>query len=295
MLLTQLEYFLALAREQHFGRAASSVYVTPSTLSESVRKLETELGTPLVRRGRSVQGLTPEGEIVQRWARRIVADHQALTDEIAAARQWLAARARLGAIPSGVAAIAGILNALGEQHPLVTASVTSGLTSEQIVSGIRSYELDAGVIHPSAADGPDLHVSSLSPVRSVVVSRADVLPPELSEVTGEQLVELPLCLLEPRMRARQLLDLRLREHGLEAHPRVEADSVEMLLSLVARGSWVAVIPESSLRAGPITGLRVLPLVVPEVLSPLALVRMADQPTSPLAHAIDAAAAGFTRP
>ncbi|CAM5413594.1 LysR family transcriptional regulator [Corynebacterium variabile] len=59
MLLTQLEYFDALARERHFGRAAASCFVTTSTMSEAVRKLEAELGVPLVNRGRSSSRTSP--------------------------------------------------------------------------------------------------------------------------------------------------------------------------------------------------------------------------------------------
>lgn len=51
MLLSQLAYFEALAREEHFGRAAESCYVSTSTLSEAIRKLEAEVGFPLVNRG----------------------------------------------------------------------------------------------------------------------------------------------------------------------------------------------------------------------------------------------------
>lgn len=291
MLLTQLEYFLALAREKHFGRAAAATYVSPSTLSEAVRKLETELGVPLVRRGRSFQGLTPEGDIVLRWARRIVADHRALSDELAAAQDRLSTRARFGVIPSGIDAVARILTALGAAQPLVTASVTTGMTSEEIVVRVRGYELEAGIIHPSAADGPDLHVIPLEPVRAVAVSRSGTFPPGAQEVTGEMLTEVPLCLLEPHMRARQIFDQRMREYGIDARPRIETDSVETLLALSGIGPWVAVVPESSLHGNMHTGLHVLPLQDPEVLSPLALVRMADQPTPPLANAIDAAAHG----
>lgn len=288
MLLSQLEYFVALARERHFGRAAAAEFISPSTLSESIRKLETQLGVPLVRRGRSFQGLTPEGELVLVWAQRMVADHRGLTDELAAARDRLSTRARFGVIPSAIDAAARIVTALEAAHPLVTVSVSTGLTSEEIVARLRAYEFDAGVIHPSAADGPDLHVLPLDPVQAVAVCRPDALPPEIEVVDGGMLESLPLCLLEPHMRARQIFDERIGEFGLDVLPRVETDSVEALLALAMAGPWVAVVPESALHHAT-TELRVLPLVEPEVLTPLALVRMADDPMPPIAAAIDTAA------
>ncbi|MBO1902980.1 LysR family transcriptional regulator [Leucobacter weissii] len=287
MLLTQLEYFLALAREQHFGRAAAASFVSPSTLSEAVRKLEAELGVPLVHRGRSFEGLTGEGELVLVWARRIVADHRALSDEIAVARERLATRARFGVIPSGIAAVSRIVTRLSDANPLVSCSIASGLTSEEIVARLRSYELDAGIIHPSAADGPDLHTVPLASVRAVVVCGADAFDADVDEVTGEMLARAPLCLLSPGMRARQVFDQEMHAHGLDLAPRVETDSVEALLALVSEGSWTAVVPESSLGGRLDPGLRVLPLVDPEVRTPLALVRIADDPAPPLSTAIDA--------
>ena len=290
MLFTQLEYFVAVARAEHFGRAAASLYVSQSALSEGIRKLETELGVPLIRRGRTFQGLTPEGELVLKWAQRILSGYRALGDELTDARDRLASHLRFGAIPSGVAHAAALVTAFREAHPLSRASLSSGLTSEQIVAGLRDYELDAGLIHPSAADGPDLLTIPVYEDRAVAVVGAG-LPIEQTAITGRRLAELPLCLLDRRMRGRQLLDLASAEHGIVLEPRFEADSVEGLLMLVRTGPWAAVVPESAVRLrGDDPTLRVLPITAPEILMPIMLARLADEPMSPLASAIDAAAA-----
>ena len=59
MLFRQLEYFVALAQERHFARAASACYVSQPALSEAIRKLESELNVPLVRRGQKFEGSDP--------------------------------------------------------------------------------------------------------------------------------------------------------------------------------------------------------------------------------------------
>src|SRR6478735_3425407 len=118
MQLTQLEYFVAVAREQHFGRAAASCFVSPSALSEAIRKLEIELGVPLVRRGRVFEGLTPEGGRALVWARRALAADRALRDELAAAQEKLSSEVRFGVIPSAVNRAATLLTALTSRHPL---------------------------------------------------------------------------------------------------------------------------------------------------------------------------------
>lgn len=288
--MTQLEYFVALAREAHFGRAAAACFVSPSTLSESLRKLEVELGVPLVRRGHAYKGLTPEGELALPWARRVVADQAALTEELTAARGKLNGTARIGTIPSGIAAATHVVSALTEAHPLVRSTLRTGLSSEDVVARLRAFELDAGIIHPTAADGPDLVTAGLGDVTSVVVASPGMFDEALGAVSGSMLTSLRLGLLAPGMRARQLADEAWRKAGLEMRPAAEADSIEALLGLVGAGMWAVVVPESSVatrRKDP--SIHVLPLVEPTISTPLAVVRLATKPLPALMRALDDAA------
>ena len=71
MVLKQLAYLIALAREKHFGRAALAAHISQPTLSASIRALEEELGAPIVERGHRFNGLTAEGELVlELWSSR---------------------------------------------------------------------------------------------------------------------------------------------------------------------------------------------------------------------------------
>ena len=67
-MIDKLEYFIALAREKHFGKAAEDCGITQPTLSAGIRQLEDMLGVMLVQRGSRFQGLTPEGQRVLEWA-----------------------------------------------------------------------------------------------------------------------------------------------------------------------------------------------------------------------------------
>jgi DNA-binding transcriptional LysR family regulator len=77
MLFRQLEYFVAVASEQHFARAAEACYVSQPALSTSIAKLERELNVTLINRGHKYQGLTAEGERLVVWAKRIRAEQEA--------------------------------------------------------------------------------------------------------------------------------------------------------------------------------------------------------------------------
>ncbi|MEV7551946.1 LysR family transcriptional regulator [Amycolatopsis sp. NPDC089917] len=82
MLLRQLEYLVALAKGRHFGRAADACHMSPPSLSAAIRKLERDLGVPIVRSGRRFAGLTPEGERVLLRGHRILAECDALRQDL---------------------------------------------------------------------------------------------------------------------------------------------------------------------------------------------------------------------
>jgi DNA-binding transcriptional LysR family regulator len=77
VLFRQLEYFVAVARERHFARAAEACYVWQPALSASIAKLERELNVTLINRGHNYEGLTVEGERLVVWAKRILAEQEA--------------------------------------------------------------------------------------------------------------------------------------------------------------------------------------------------------------------------
>ena len=96
-MIDKLEFFIALAQERHFGRAADLCGITQPTLSAAIKQLEEQLGVMLVNRGSRYQSLTPEGQRVLEWARRIVSDSRTLHEEMRAARRGHNTRPRSGA------------------------------------------------------------------------------------------------------------------------------------------------------------------------------------------------------
>ncbi len=102
----------------------------------------------LVTRGRTFEGLTPEGERLVWWARRILADRDALEHEVHALQTGLTGELRLGVIPAAAATVALLTDPFCAAHPLVKVRLETGLKSADIVDRLRRFELDAGVIYP---------------------------------------------------------------------------------------------------------------------------------------------------
>lgn len=282
VLLSQLEYLAALARERHFGRAAAACHVSQPTLSAAIRRLEADLKVQLVRRGSRFGGLTPEGEIVLAWAHRILQDRDGLHQELDAMAGGLAGQLRIGAIPSALTASPLLTGPFGERHPEVRIGLES-LSSRAIVRRLAEFDLDVGMTY---VDG-----EPLGPVRTVplYLERYLLLAPEGWDTAGEvawaALAELPLCLLSPVMQNRRILDRNAAAAGVALTPRVEADAVSVLYSHVATGRFATVVAHAWLHLfGVPAGMRVVPMAEPAHSHTIGLVLPERQPGTLLARA-----------
>lgn len=286
MLFRQLEYLVALARERHFARAAQTCRVSQPALSEAIRKLEEELDVPLVRRGRTYEGLTPEGERIMVWAQRILADREALRDEVGALRTGLSGRMRIGSVPTASGAVSLITGPFCAAHPLVTVEVMADLRSEEILRQLQNFEIDAGITYLHSDLGEHFQTIPLYQERYVLLtSTADDLA-RRPAATWADASRLPLCLLTPAMQGRRVLDEVFSEAGLQPVPRVETDSVAALFAHVRTGRWASVVPYAWLHVfGVPHGMQAVPLVEPTRAVPMGLVVMAREPGSVMARAL----------
>ncbi len=98
MTLTELRYIVAVAREQHFGRAAEACFVSQPTLSMGVRRLEQELGVVLFERGKGAATPTPAGERIIEQAQRVLEEAEQIRELAQQGRDPLCGPLRIGAI-----------------------------------------------------------------------------------------------------------------------------------------------------------------------------------------------------
>jgi DNA-binding transcriptional LysR family regulator len=280
MLFRQLEYFVALARERHFAHAANVCHVSQPALSEAIRKLEHELKVPLVRRGQKFEGLTPEGERLVHWARRILADCDALKLEVAALQTGLVGELRLGVVPNAATTVALLTDPFCAAHPLVRVQLETNLRSAEIIERIRRFELDAGILYPDSHDTDELLVTPLYQEHQVLVVGSELLAGKSDTISWSDALALPLCLLTEGMRGRRVIDDALDAQGLVVSPQLETDSVATLFAHVATGRWATIVPHTWIRAlGVPAGASVLRLHDPSVTAPMVLVTNAAEPGS----------------
>jgi DNA-binding transcriptional LysR family regulator len=240
-LIDKLEMLLALAREQHFGRAAEACGITQPTLSAGLKQLEETLGVLLVNRQSRFLGFTPEGLRVLDWARRIVGDSRAMREEIRGLKRGLAGHLRIAAIPTALPIVAELTTPFRTHHPEVVFTVLSR-TSIDTLTLLENLEIDAGLTYLDNEPLGRVRSVALYQERYRLVTAADSPLGDRSAVSWAEVGRIPLCLLTPDMQNRRILDRRFREAGVEPRPTLQSNSMVVLFSHVRTGRWASVMP-----------------------------------------------------
>ncbi|MBL8581711.1 MAG: LysR family transcriptional regulator [Rhizobiaceae bacterium] len=284
-MIDKLEFFMALAREQHFGRAAEELGITQPTLSAAIKQLEDTLGVMLVLRGSRYQGLTPEGQRVLEWARRIVGDTRSMREEMRAARHGLTGHVRLAAIPTALAMTPRITTPFREKHPGVTFSVLSR-TSIEVLTLLENFEIDAGITYLDNEPLGRVATVPLYSERYQLITAAGNPLSERNSVTWREVAAMPLCLLTPDMQNRRIINQHLGEAGVEARPTLESNSMIVLFSHIRTGKWSSIMPLNLAETfGFVEPIRAIPIMEPDAKHLVGLVAAYREPHTPLVSAL----------
>lgn len=244
--IRQLEYLLALAEQENFGRAAEQCFVTQPALSAQMAQLERTLGVQLVERGRKVS-LTPAGEIVVTRARRILAELQDLRDAAAGFQSPLVGRIRLGILPAVAPhVLPPALPELRKRYPRLQLTVREA-SARELLAALHAGDLDAIL----TALGDDLGA-----VEEWVVleDRYLLLAPEghalakRRRLTPADLIEHEVLLTEDGHGLHPQAVEALRLRGEEAGHDLRGASLQTLIGMVARGQGVTLVPELAIGA-----------------------------------------------
>ena len=283
-MIDKLEMFIALANERHFGRAAETCGVAQPSLSSAIRQLEDQLGVQLVFRGSRFQGLTPEGQRVLDWARRIVGDMRALKDEMRHVHRGLSGNLRLGVIPTALPMIADLTAPFTARHPNLRVTILSR-TSVEILDGLESLELDAGITY---LDNEPLGRVTQTPLYTefyrFLCSPASPLAGRDS-VTWAEVAQEPLCLLTADMQNRRIVNQHLAEAGARVQAMVESNSSIALIAHVRSGRWASVVPMKLAGMFGDAGLSAIPIVEPEAEHLVGLIAPRREPQTPVLAAL----------
>ena len=281
MFLRQLQYLIALEQEGHFSRAAERCHVSQPSLSSAIKKLEEELGVPIILRDQKFQGFTAEGKRVVEWSKRLLSDRSAMLEELAIMRDNLLGQLRIGAMPTSSPMLPIVSRLFQEKYPGVQIDVQF-MGIDQLTLALKNFELDVGISDLDQMVGSRLETLPLyeEPLH-LLLPENDWLD-DAPEVTWAEAANLPLCLLSPSMRERQMMDDAFATVNCDPAPRLESNSIFQLAFHVMVGDLATIVPK---RFTQLPGTRDKLLVNPMVKQNLGLVWVAGNPILPMARAI----------
>lgn len=282
MLIRHLSYFVTLAREKHYARAAEICNIAQPTLSAAIRKLEEDLQVVLVVRGHRFMGLTPDGEKVLQWGRRILSDYDSLREGLSGSPSGLSGTLQLGVIPAAMPAVPFITQIYASQHPNVTINVQS-MTSRAIQNAIDTFEIDAGITYIEHKPLENIRCIPLYTERYVFVTRRSEKFADRSTITWAEAAKERLCLLGESMQNRQIIDEITASVGTRVTPVVVSNTFLGVYAHTTLGNWSSIMPHTfQLMLGGMPDLCALPLVEPAASQMLGLVLPNREPLSPIA-------------
>jgi DNA-binding transcriptional LysR family regulator len=257
--LRLLRYFLAVAEELHFGRAAARLQIAQPPLSQQIRKLEDELGAELFHRTSRRVELSEAGRAFLPEVRLLFDQVDRATGAAQAAARGESGNLRIGFVGSAAdGPLPRIVSAFRRQLPGVSMTLTEQGVDQQL-EALRTGRLDVGFVR-GPVDEPRLKVAEVYHESLVVVIPRRHRLARRKQLSGADLRSEALVLLA-RHEVPGLFDQVIaicQQHGFSPAVEQQATSIQAVLGLVAAGLGVSVLPKSveSLRR---VGVRFLPL------------------------------------
>jgi len=241
--LSQLEVFLAVARERRFSRAAEKLYRTQSAISQSIRKLEEEVGEPLFDRSSRDGLLTDAGRVLQEYAERLLNVRADALEALAELKELHKGKLVISANEFTALYLLPLLAEFRRLHPMVKITVNRSLGS-RIPDDVLRHNSELGVLTYDPED---------SQLRSIVVFLDElifVVPPNHPLATHRQVsirqlgAESFVAHNVPSPYRDKVLQA-FKRHKTPLHMDVELPTLQAIKLFVAMGNGVALVPEMS--------------------------------------------------
>jgi len=287
MELYQLGYFIEIARQRSFTRAAGRLHMAQPALSQQMKNLEAELGTPLFIRGRKEVQLTAAGKAFLPRAEGLLAQAEAAKAVVSDVAQLRGGKLTLAAIPSVSAGLlAEVIRRFSTQHGQVVLQLIEG-SSEHVADCVESGQTDLGFLQLPANKSAFKSLTLITEPFVLLISRAHPLARQKSVLLRQLSAE---SFIFYKGRARDTALEACRKSGFE--PRIVCESGELgtVRALVAAGLGLAVIPR--LAAGSLPeDILMVPIREPKMQRQIAAVWQKGGVPSPAAAALLQLASG----
>jgi DNA-binding transcriptional LysR family regulator len=277
MELRQLEYFVAVAEEANFTRAAERVHISQSGVSAQIRQLENDLGATLIDRSGRTATLTTAGAAALEHARAVLASVDDVRNAVDDVTGLVRGRLVLGMVTAcTITAFFDALAAFHLAHPRVEITLVED-GSDRLIEGVRSGATDLALI--GAAGAPPAGLESLTIVSERLIAAVPV-GHRLAKRRRASLAEVsafPIVCLPRGTGIRTVFDQACADKGIKPDIALQASAPAAVADLAIRGLGIAILSESM--AVSYDG-RLKPLVIDDIETAAVLALIWGTTTSP---------------
>jgi len=241
VLSRQVRYFLAVAEHRSFTRAAEALHVSQPALSQQVRLMEESLGVQLFDRTGRTTRLTDSGEVYLQYVRRASQEFREAKRALHDVNDLSRGALRVAVTPTFTTYLVGpLVEAFHSRYPNISLNVRE-ISQEHMEDLLLSDEIDVGFAF-SGTSTADLDLESLLvETLALVVRTGHHLAGEAS-VGLEALSAESLVMLSPEFATREQIDRFCRQHGIQPHVRMEANSISAVIEIVRRTNLSTLLP-----------------------------------------------------
>lgn len=259
MELRQLKYFVKVAETLNFSEASRALFITQSTLSQQIKQLEQELGTPLFQRDSHRVGLTEAGFELLPYARRTLQDSQLCFERMNDLKELLAGTLNIGVTYSFSPILTETLLDFMKLYPGVKLNIFYKPVAE-LMTMLAEREVDFVLAFKPhhAMECVESH-SLFQNYLAVIVNSSHPLASK-QKVTLEELSQYDLALPSRGLQARSSFDFVCAGRRLDMRVRIELNEVNILLKLISCSNLVSVLAEATIHN--VRGVKAVPLDIP---------------------------------
>ena len=259
MELRQLKYFVEVGRLRSFSLASKSLFITQSTISQQIQKLEEELGVELLIRDTRHVTLSDYGEQFYPFASQVLEEARAGAERIRDVKALKVGSLSVGATYSFGPLFKRTVLDYNRQFPNIRLNLLIA-SKEELRQKLLDRELDLALTYKSTIGDDRIESHLLFPSRLCLVGREGELKGVGSEVTVQDLSLFPLALPSRGLQARDTLEDVLFAQNVDLDIRLEINSIRYLLDLVGSSPLVTILSEEVIHQA--EGFEAVPIAHP---------------------------------
>ena len=247
--IKELDVFLVVADQLHFGRAGHICHLSPSAVTRTIQRLEEETGSALFIRDNRTVELSYAGERFRRYARQALADYQQFKNELTLLPQVAGTLSLYASITAVYTVLPDLLEAFREKHPKIQLELHTG-AAERAVAQVEAGEMDVAVAAiPERGRGDILYLPIMTTALVFIAARSRAQMYAAMIKNEPDLAQIPLILPRSGL-SRRRIDSWFKRRRIVPDIASEVSGNEAIIPMVHLGAGVGVVPQLVLERSP---------------------------------------------